>query len=328
MSTLDTAPSYVAAAVENEIYAPQAGSAPADWSPLTRLGFRICFIYFICFMYLYGNDGIDFQAIVIWPWMSHVLNWPLNHLAVFAGASHLPNSPRTLQLAGDAPRRHAGELGAGSGILTGAVVGGLVWTAIARLRRSRRTEYRTLLAWLRFLLRLSVAFFMIGYGFIKVFPLQMGPIPVPVLNEPLGLATGHTLLWSMVALHPWYESICGMVEVIGGTLVLFRRTALVGALVCIFIMSNVVLYNFFFDVSVKLFAVNLLLAEIFIVLPDVPPLFAFFWRHEPAAPTGGWVPTIRDGRRGSSCARWRFLFLSSRSPSCPCSMGLCGSMNG
>jgi hypothetical protein len=55
-------------------------------------------------------------------------------------------------------------------------------------------------------------------------------------------------------------------------------------------MTNVVLYNFFFDVPVKLFALNLLLASLFVVLPDVGPLFSFFWLHRPAAPAGIWIP--------------------------------------
>jgi len=36
-----------------------------------------------------------------------------------------------------------------------ALVGGVVWTLIALLRNNRRTEYRTLNSWLRFLLRLT-----------------------------------------------------------------------------------------------------------------------------------------------------------------------------
>ena len=108
---------------------------------------------------------------------------------------------------------------------------------------------------------------MIAYGMLKVFPLQMPPISLGILNQSAGQMTPHTLLWSLVALYPLYEFICGAAEVTAGTMVLFRRTALAGTLLSIFVMSNVVLYNFFFGVSVKLFSFNLLLAEIFLVLP-------------------------------------------------------------
>ena len=107
---------------------------------------------------------------------------------------------------------------------------GLAWTAIAQLRGSTRTEYRTLLAWLRFFFRLTVGFFMIAYGMLKVFPLQMPTIPLPF--STIGRRGDHApnFLWSLVGLYPLYEVICGVTEVIAGTLVLFRRTALIGTL--------------------------------------------------------------------------------------------------
>jgi hypothetical protein len=272
--------------------APETVSAPAPWHPLTRLGFRIAFLYFCGFMYLYGNDGIDFHSIVIWRGFSDLLNWPLNHLLVWSGHHifHVKNMP---------PDWHVADRGDALGnweldklLIVGSIVGGLVWTGIGRLRNSRRTEYNTLLAWLRFLLRLAVGFFMIGYGMIKVFPLQMPPISLAVLNQPAGQMKPSTLLWSLVGLYPVYQSICGVIEVLAGTLVLFRRTALAGALLCVFVMSNVVLYNFFFGVTVKLFSLNLALAATFIVLPDTKPLLDFFWRGRPAAQTGVWTPPL------------------------------------
>ncbi len=310
----DNSSPYAAAVADNEVSAPDSAFtsrmedgleaapeivsesktafAPPGWSPLTRLGFRIAFIYFCCFMWLYGNDGADFNAIVIWRGLSNVLNWPLNHVLLWTGRHifHVKNMP---------PHWHVADRGDALGnwvldrvFIVASLVGGLVWTAIAQLRGSTRTEYRTLLAWLRFFLRLTVGFFMIAYGMLKVFPLQMPTISLAVLNQPAGEMTPHDLLWSLVGLYPLYEVICGAIEVLAGTLVLFRRTALVGTLFTIFVMSNVVLYNFFFGVSVKLFALNLLLAAIFIALPDAQPLFDFFWRHQPAAQTGIWTPPL------------------------------------
>ncbi|MGB8479441.1 MAG: hypothetical protein WCE63_11440 [Acidobacteriaceae bacterium] len=295
METLESAPSHSAIAEEQDaIFAPEAASAPTPWHPLTRLGFRIAFIYFCGFMYLYGSDGIDFNSIVMWRGIGNFLNWPLNQLLIWSGHHifHVKNMP---------PHWHVADRGDALGnwilvklLIVGSILGGLLWTGIARRRGSQRTEYNTLLAWLRFLLRLTVGFFMVGYGMLKVFPLQMPPISLALLNQPAGQMTPHALLWSMVGLYPAYESICGVVEVIAGALVLFRRTALAGALLCVFVMSNVVLYNFFFGVSVKLFALNLTLAAIFIVLPDVKPLLDFFWKHQAAAQTSVWTPPLTN----------------------------------
>jgi hypothetical protein len=99
-----------------------------------------------------------------------------------------------------------------------------------------------------------------------------------------------TFLWNLIGLNPVYEIICGSAEVLGGILLLYRRTALAGALFSTFVVTNVVLYNFCYDVPVKLFAVNLLLACIFLALPDALSLCHFFWSHKPAAPTAAGFP--------------------------------------
>jgi hypothetical protein len=274
--------------------------APMPWSPLGRLGFRIAFLYFFCFIFLYGNGSLFAIFPVVGNWINSVLTWPMNHLAVWVGH-------HVFHLTGIAADWHP----TGSGdttlhwILNGlfvvfAVGGGLLWTAIAHASGSRRKEYRRLYVWLRFLLRLTVAMFMVGYGMSKVFPLQMAPISIAILNEPFGNVSPMTLLWAMIGMNPLYETICGLAEVAGGALLLFRHTALAGALFSCFVLANVILYNFFFDVPVKLFAVNLLLASAFLILPDARVLIDFFWRHKPAAPAGIWAPAY--SRRGPRIA--------------------------
>jgi hypothetical protein len=278
------------------------------WTPLSRLGFRLAFLYFFCFMFFYGN-GTVFS---IFPWIGEkidfVLTWPFNTLTEWTG-QHI------FHLTGLAASWHP----TGSGdttlnwILNGlfivfALAGGLLWTLVAMIRGNRRKEYQTLYAWLRFGLRLTCGFFMLNYGLAKLYPFQMAPISIAVLNEPVGQSSPMTLLWSLIGMNPIYEMICGFAEVLGGLLFLFRRTALAGALLSAFVMSNVLLYNLFFDVPVKLFAANLLLASLFVVLPDAPALFSFFWLHKPAAPAGVWIPPAsrRWSRIAMLVVEWAF----------------------
>ncbi len=93
-----------------------------------------------------------------------------------------------------------------------------------------------------------------------------------------------------------YERVCGAAEVLGGLLILFRRTALAGALMSAFVMTNVVLYNFFFDVPVKLYALHLLLMACFVMIPDLRPMWDFFVGQRSARLAGVWVPPA--SRRG------------------------------
>jgi hypothetical protein len=267
---------------------PETPAPPAShsWTPLQRLAFRIAFLYFFCFLFLFGNGTLlDFI-----PRAHHYLTWPMATLAQWTG-QHL------FHLTGIAAKWHSTGSGdtALNWILNGlfivfALTGGLFWTAIATLRGSRRAEYQTLYAWLRFLLRLTIAMFLFNYGFAKLFPRQMPPISIAILNEPVGQMSPMTFLWSLIGLNPIYESVMGFAEVVGGILFLFRRTALLGALFSSFVLVNVVLDNFFFDVPVKLFATALLLASLFVALPDIPALYRFFWLHQPAVPCGVWVP--------------------------------------
>ena len=260
-------------ATPSELPTPVAIAAPpAPWSPAVRLAFRIAFIYFICFIVLGANGTLLDIFPVVGGWIQDKLNWPLNHLSEFVG-QHL------FHLTGIAAHWHPSESGDTAMnwihdglVLTIALAGGILWTILSHLRNNPRTDYRTLHAWLRFFLRLTCAMFMIGYGMVKVFPFQMPPPSVAVLTEPAGNMAPMTFLWNLIGLSPVYEMICGSAEVLGGVLLLYRRTALAGAIFSTFVVTNIVLYNYCYDVPVKLFATNLLLACIFLALPDAVSL--------------------------------------------------------
>ena len=167
-----------------------------------------------------------------------------------------------------------------------SLVGAIAWSVIDR----RRPHYQTAAAWFRFLLRMLLVFLMLRYGLGKVFPLQMSRPSLAVLNEPLGQSSPMTLLWTLIGLHPAYQMLCGALEALAAGLLFFRRTALLGALLNAFIMTNVLLYNLFFDVPVKLGAGLILVTTIAVIAPDFESLYSYFWLHRLTAPTGVWVP--------------------------------------
>lgn len=63
-----------------------------------------------------------------------------------------------------------------------------------------------------------------------------------------------------------------------------RRTTLLGALVCIGVMSNVVMLNFSYDVPVKLYSSHLLAMAVFLVLPDLRRMAGALVLNREAAP--------------------------------------------
>ena len=266
---------------------PEAVPEPPRWTPGTRLAFRFAFCYFLTYALCCGNATI-LEALlpVIGGYPSGWLHWPFNRAALWLG-QHL------FHLTGVGAKLHGGGSGdrAVDWIALGimfvvAVVATLIWTALDR----RRKAYPTLFAWFRFIIRLTLGVSMFVYGMSKLFPLQMAPPSLAVLNEPLGNTSPMTLLWTLIGLNPGYEMVCGGAEVIAGLLILFRRTALLGALITAFVTTNIVLYNFFFDVPVKIYAAQLLLMALVVIVPDMRSLFLYFWRHEPTAPSGVWAP--------------------------------------
>jgi hypothetical protein len=54
-------------------------------------------------------------------------------------------------------------------------------------------------------------------------------------------------------------------------------------------MSNVVAMNFCYDVPVKVYSVNLLVMALYLLLPDVQPMWRFFLSRQDAVLTGVWV---------------------------------------
>ncbi len=274
--------------MSTDAYRETAAPVPATvWPRSGRILFRFAFAYLLVYAFGCGNgtlwDLIPFgvggwlssHIALLWFKPAELLAGPVFHLTGVAAHFHDSGSGDTA----------INWIAVGLMLLTALFVT-IVWSILDR----ERLEYRVLAAWLRFLLRLTLVFTLLGYGFDKVFPLQMPPPMLAVLNEPLGQSSPMTLLWTTLGLNPVYETVCGLAEVSAGILLLFRRTALAGGLLAGFVLSNVLLYNFFFDVPVKLYAAHLVLFSIAVVAPDLQALLNFFWRHKPATPSGVWAP--------------------------------------
>jgi hypothetical protein len=150
-----------------------------------------------------------------------------------------------------------------------------VWTFLDR----RRANYARLHEWLRVYVRFALATAMILYGAYKVIPEQFGtPFPSDLL-EPIGESSPMKLLWTFMGTSIPYVIFTGVAEMLGGLLLVARRTTLLGALVCIAVMSNVVMLNLSYDVPVKLHSSHLLLMAVFLAAPDLGRLARLFVRN-------------------------------------------------
>ncbi|HYN20822.1 MAG TPA: hypothetical protein VE078_07680 [Thermoanaerobaculia bacterium] len=140
---------------------------------------------------------------------------------------------------------------------------------------------------MRFLLRSWLALVMIGDGIVKAIPVQMPAPGVADLLLPLGDLTPARLLWTFMGASPIFQSFAGLAELLGGVLLLLPRTTLLGALICAANLLTAVVVSLCYGLPVTLYLFFLLLASVFLAVPDLGRLvnLLFFNRAvEPAAP--------------------------------------------
>jgi hypothetical protein len=254
----------MAVAVTPLVEAP-ANPAARPWGPWTRILFRFVCCYWLLYALPEGGrvwilSAVPGAGFVMKPYvqMWHaVAPWVAIHVFHITGrpATYFPTG------SGDTTLQYIQNLL----YLAVAAVATLAWSIVDR----RRADYRTLHAWLRLLVRYTLAFTLFNYGFVKVFPLQFRQPGFARLMEPYGEFSPMGALWWFMGASTPYIVFSGAAEVTGGFLLLFRRTTSLGAMVSFAVMANVVALNFCYDVPVKLYSVNILLMAVFLAMPDL-----------------------------------------------------------
>lgn len=130
--------------------------------------------------------------------------------------------------------------------------------------------------------RYYVAMIMLSYGFAKLHNGQFPANSIGRLEEKIGDMSPMGVVWTMMGASTGYTFVSGLLETIGGLLLLFRRTKTFGALFSMTVMINVALLNFFYDVPVKIFSSHIVLFCVFIVSGDAIALYRFFILHQPS----------------------------------------------
>jgi hypothetical protein len=155
-----------------------------------------------------------------------------------------------------------------------------MWTMADRARPRARWVGDAL----RLLLRYSIALGLAGYAFAKLVPLQFPPLPASALETKLGELTPMGLLWSFMQYSRPYSLFGGIMELVVVLLLCFRRTATLGALVCLAVMTNVALLNLAYGVPVKLYSTMIVISAAVLVLYETPRLIAMFVRNRTVEP--------------------------------------------
>lgn len=127
-------------------------------------------------------------------------------------------------------------------------------------------------------LRYVAAFLVITYGFAKLNGSQF-TILDSELDKPMGQVSGFWLTWYYFGYSKFYGNIIALAQVLGGVLLMFRRTTLLGGCLLLPIIANIILVDIFYAIDLGALLVALFIeATLLIILrPHVMDLYDLFW---------------------------------------------------
>ena len=232
-----------------------------EWSNSQKNAFRIAFIYF--FVQAVPLDWKYYKLVFSINWLElsygDIFNLARYSPAFFSGGDTFANWLVILVL---------------------AVAGAVIWG----LRDKGKKEYNNLYYWLRVVVRYRLAVGLLAYGFIKFFPLQA---PEPSLSN-LNTTYGDLNAWKIFSLSlgvvPGYESFLGFIEILGGLLLLNRRTTTLATLIIIPFAGNVFISNLAYEGGEYVYSLYLIAFAFFLFAYDANRLFILLTLECPTAP--------------------------------------------
>ncbi len=153
-----------------------------------------------------------------------------------------------------------------------------------------------------------LALMLLIYGFNKVFNYQFY-FPEPnILFTPVGQLSPDILYWSTMGTSYSYSLFAGLIEVIPALLLLFKRTRLLGACIAFAVLTNVLMVNVGFGITVKLQSAFFMLLSIIIIAPNLKRLWLFF-TGKPVPPLHENIPLNSSVLRIRPYAKWLLVGL-------------------
>jgi len=153
-----------------------------------------------------------------------------------------------------------------------AATGCIIWSALDR----RRKNYTELNYWLCLFARYYLAMSAFTYGIVKLFAMQMYFPTLHQLATPLGDLLPMRLSWLFIGYSTTYQVFSGVMEVLAGLLLLYRRTASFGVMMATAVFTNVMMLNLSYDIPVKIFSMQLVLVCLFLLANESQRIFYFF----------------------------------------------------
>lgn len=260
---------------------PANGLPAQPWSVPKKILFRVSFLFFSLFIFLFRNEILTSPSPVYEFYTKPLLTfipWIGHHLFDVSYEIVPPAYGGTYDATYDYIMLFL--------IVVLTIIGTIAWTLFDR----RRTSYKKLYYWLTVFIRYYAVYSMFTYGVAKIYKLQF-PFPsLGSLLQPLGTYSPMHISWAFFGYSTGYNYIIGGAEVLSGLLLLFRRTTRIGAILLFVVCGNVLAINMFYDVCLKLISAVLVMIALFLLFQERSRLIDFFFRNRPTMPENEWVP--------------------------------------
>jgi len=246
------------------------------WTNTRRMLFRFFFLFAVLFIISlpFPHPLMPDLPSVLAPFFEKMVKWTGDHILKI-------NHPYSNRLISDSTGLYIHLVI----LLFFSFTGCIIWSMT-----DKRKSYHILSYWFRVGVSYYLAFYLMSYGFNKLFKWQFYMPEPNTLFTTLGNTYRDLLYWSTMGTSRSYNIFLGSLELLAGLLLLFRKTRLLGALLAISILLNIVAVNFGFDINVKVFSCFLLFLAIRVAGPSAKRLYQFFFTDHTVIPVTSWEP--------------------------------------
>jgi hypothetical protein len=139
-----------------------------------------------------------------------------------------------------------------------------------------RHKLFSLLPYVKIYFRYYLAVMLLIYGFDKIYKYQFYYPEPNILYSDFKDVPQDLRYWSVMGTSYSYTLFAGLMEVVPGVLLLWRRTSLLGAALAFLVLGNVFMTNVGFDITIKTFSFFLLSMSLMLLLPYLKHLWLMF----------------------------------------------------
>jgi uncharacterized membrane protein YphA (DoxX/SURF4 family) len=278
---------------------PSLLSPPQPWSTTQKIFFRFGVLFVVFFIFFKPNQSytIGLYNFYIQPFI-HPIQWLARNVLRI---SH----PVQFYDGSDGGADDLFDYLSLFVVFVLSITGALIWSLVDRKPRN----YRVLQYWFTVIIRYYLALSMFDYGLAKLFMVQFAEATPGQLAEPYGTTSPMGLAWKFFGYSRGYNYFLGFGELLGSALLLFRRTARLGAIVMLVVTINVMAVNYFYDVVVKEVSTMLVIMSLILLLQDYRHHAAFFIFNRQTEPVPLYKPRFQKRSFNISLVIVKYLVI-------------------